>query len=102
MLLSQTPPAVCCCLEYFVASGAWTIETKGPWPPSKFGLCEKRQYSPLDKFSWPPHELKRGPLTFFDQTPLFGESPSATVCCLVMKFRETVVPGLAVEVIEQI
>ena len=27
-------------------SGAWTIETKGPWPPSKFGLCEKTAILP--------------------------------------------------------
>ena len=61
-------------------SGAWTIEAKGPWPPSKFGPHEKKAVSPppLTEFSAPP-ESKRGPLTFFDRTPLFGEPPGATV-----------------------
>ena len=47
-------------------------------PPLNLVFAEKRQYSPLDKFSWPPPQSKRGPLTFFDRTPLFGESPGAT------------------------
>ena len=50
-------------------SGAWTIGTKGPWPPSKFGPRKKRQHSPLDKFFWPPPEPKRGPLTIFRPDP---------------------------------
>ena len=54
------------------------LRPRGLGPPSNLVFAKKRQSSPLDKFSWPPPELKRGPLTFFDRTLLFGESPGAT------------------------
>ena len=55
--------------KYEVTSGAWTIGTKGPWPPSKFGPRKKRQYSPLDKFFWPLSWAKEGTLDFFSTGP---------------------------------
>ena len=81
----------------FVISGAWTIETKGPWPPSKFGPRKKRQYSPLDKFFWPPPEPKSWLLTldYFStgppslanlQAPLFV---IAFVCTVLMAMPPT-------------
>ena len=51
------------------SSGAWTIGTKGPWPPSKFGPRKKRQYSPLDKFFWPPSWAQEGTLDYFRPDP---------------------------------
>ena len=50
-------------------SGAWTIGTKGPWPPSKFGSHKKMAIlPPWQNFSAFP-ESKRGPLTFFQPYP---------------------------------
>ena len=52
-------------------SGAWTIETKGPWPPSKFGLRGKKAIlpPPFDKFSWPPPESRGDPWLFSTGPP---------------------------------
>ena len=82
----------------FISSVTVAPGPLGPWPPSKFGPHEKRairEYWGLDNFLWPPHEPKRGPLTFFLPDPPSLANLQAPLFCqkhYLISFHKTSIP----------